>query len=138
MNQLNTYLNSEARNRLIIHFEQLPELHYLDIGLELAELLHSTKDLGKLSLKFPSLLQKALSQGTKNHPTWGSYLAVNNIGLLFEEDLKLDFARFLFSYSQNIPLFLLWDGEFDSHTLYFLSKENGIPINLHDLSYIVL
>jgi hypothetical protein len=65
-------------------------------------------------------------------------LAISNIGILLEPELKQDFNRFLEKHSNSNILFVKWDGEFDQENLYFLSKENGFKIDIKNLSHIAL
>jgi hypothetical protein len=69
---------------------------------------------------------------------FGRYLSIENIGVLFEPELKLDFASLLDSYSQNNVLFVKWEGEIDAENIYFLTKEKGIKKNIKNLSHIVI
>ena len=134
--KISNYISSQSRNRVIFHQEEFSSFESLDVGKLLSEAIFNLKDSNKLSMKTSTELDKILENGTANHNTFGHFLAISNLGILFESDLKIDFPRLLDKYSKNQVLFVKWDGEIDSDHLYFLSKQNGIKINIKNLSHI--
>ena len=60
----------------------------------------------------------------------GKHLAIQNLGVLFEPELKIDFLSLIDKYSRTNALFMQWDGEIENDTLYFLTKEKGKKINI--------
>ena len=48
----------------------------------------------------------------------------------------LDFYSFIDNLSKTNCLFIEWEGETDKENLYFLTKSNGIKINIKNLSNI--
>jgi hypothetical protein len=89
-------------------------------------------------MRVSSELDRILHAAISNHDLFGKYLSIENLGVLFEPELKIDFNRLLDSYSQNNALFVKWDGEIDAESIYFLTKENGIKINIKNVSHIAL
>jgi len=89
-------------------------------------------------MRVSSELDRILNAAISNHDLFGKYLSIENLGILFEPELKIDFNRLLDSYSQNNALFVKWDGEIDSENIYFLTKENGIKINIKNVSHIAI
>lgn len=83
-------------------------------------------------------LDSLLNSNIHQHFLYGKYLSIDNIGILFEPELKIDFARLLENYSQNNILFLKWEGEIDNENIYFLTKQKGTKISIKNLSHIVL
>lgn len=134
--KISNYIRSHSRNKIVFHQEELSGLNSFDVGRFLSEAIFNLKDPNKLSMKTSTELDKILENGTANHNTFGHFLAISNLGILFESDLKIDFPRLLDKYSKNQVLFVKWDGEIDSDHLYFLSKQNGIKINIKNLSHI--
>ena len=68
----------------------------------------------------------------------GKHLAIQNLGVLFEPELKIDFLSLIDKYSSTNALFIQWDGEIENNTLYFLSKQKGQKINIKNLSHIAV
>lgn len=83
-----------------------------------------------MAMRVSSELDRILNTAISYHNLFGSYLWIENIGVLFEPELKLDFTRMLDSYSQNNLLLVKWEGEIVSDNTYFLTKENGIKTNI--------
>jgi hypothetical protein len=134
--KISAYINLQSRNQVVLHREPLPNLKSVNIGQLLSESIFSLKDSGKLSMRASLELNKILESDTFSHHTYGVCLAISNLGILFEPELKVDFVRLLDTHSQNNVLFVNWEGELESDILYFLTKENGLKINIKNLSHI--
>lgn len=136
--KIREFANSLSRNKIIIHKNQLTGIDFTDIGLFVSEFLFGLKNDDNISMKVFSELDKHLNNSIKRHEFMGSYLAIKNLGILFERELKTDFLRLIDTFSQNGILFVHWEGEIGTNTLYFQSKENGIKIDIKNLSHIIL
>ncbi|SNS76492.1 hypothetical protein SAMN06295967_1259 [Belliella buryatensis] len=130
------YINSHARNRIIFHQDDISILDYVDVGRSLSEAIYNLKDTSKLSMRALSELDRIFEHGIKTSDVLGRYLAIFNLGILFEPELKIDFLRLIDKYSLNQVLLIKWDGEMESNMLFFLTKENGVKINVQNLSHI--
>jgi len=73
-----------------------------------------------------------------DHPNFGKTLAISNLGILFEAELKQNFKTIIDNHSTNNLLLIEWQGEIENDILYFMSKERGIKININNLSHITL
>jgi len=137
-NQVLTYLKSQSRNKIVlykgIHFDFTP----IDLGLLLAQSIYNQNTDIKLSMLVTLELEKIFNANTFKHDLFGNILAISNIGILFEPDLKQDIIRIIEKYSFNNVLFVKWDGEIDNENLYFLTKQNGEKISIKNLSFITL
>ncbi len=132
------YIKSQSRNKIIFHSKDIAGLFPVDIGLRISEAIYNFKEPGKIPMRVSTELDTILNTSIMQHDLFGGYLSVENLGILFELELKLDFARLLENYSQNNLLFVKWEGEIDGNNLYFLTKENGIRINIKNLSHIII
>ena len=135
---IRSYANSQSRNKIVFHRNEIPDITTIDLGLNLATSIYNFQETGKVSMMVTAELSKILSSAVRQHQEFGKYLSVENPGILLEPALKIDFRRFLDNYSQNNLLFVKWEGEIDADNIYFLTKENGININIQNLSHIVL
>jgi hypothetical protein len=135
-NNILTYLQGSSRNKLIISFEEIPGIHYLNIGEVLSEFLNSGNVVSWHPLKIKDELHKILAESIEQNSEFGEILSIKNVGILLEGELQIDFLHFLEQYSLQTPLFLIWNGETDDNTLYFLSKEKGKKIPIKNLSFI--
>lgn len=130
------YVKSQSRNKIIFHSQTFSDFESVNIGLKISESIYNRKEPGRIAMLVSSELNEILNKSVSQHESLGSYLSIENLGILFESELKIDFARLIDSYSQNNMLFVKWDGEIDAENIYFLSKENGIKININNLSHI--
>lgn len=139
MNQILSFLNTYPRNKLII----LSSYHehdfvFTDIGYELSKAIAdhlSHKQIGLFSF---DALERIVQDNVKIHPLIGSYIAIKNLGIFFEKELKINILSFLNAYSQNHTLIVQWPGETEPSKLYFLSKNAGKIIHLKDISHIIV
>lgn len=135
---IRSYANSQSRNKIVFHRNEIQDITTIDLGLSLANSIYNFQETSNVSMMVIAELSKILGSAVSQHQEFGKYLSVENTGILLEPALKIDFWRFLDSYSQNNLLFVKWEGETDADNIYFLTKENGININIQNLSHIVL
>ena len=135
---LSTYINSYTRNKIIIIQNEIENIDFIDIGFELSHYIHDFTSDEKIALKTHLILEEKLEDSLKDHSKYGKYLAIKNLGILFEKELKLDFSAILDKYSRSNLLFIEWKGEIDEENLYFLSKIKGEIINIKNLSFIAI
>ena len=99
-----TYVKQDLRNKIVFSKQFIEGLQYLNVGLTLAKML---RDNSLPSLAIPQLLSSA----EKEDESVGRYLAIFNIDILFEPDLKLDVGNLFDSYSKNQCLVIQADSE---------------------------
>lgn len=132
------YLNANPRNKLIIGRNYYSDLSYLNLGLEFAQVLSSASTNRHFPLKAKTLLDELLDSSVRTTSEAENTLAIENIGILFEPDLKVDFHALIDQHSKHNAIFLKWDGEIENDNLYFLTIENGLKINIKDISHIII
>lgn len=132
------YIKSQSRNKIIFHSQDISDLESVNIGLRISESIYNLKDHDRIAMRVASILNDMLSASIAHHQVFGRYLSIENLGILFEPELKIDFASLLDNFSQNNLLMVKWDGEIDSENIYFLSKDTGIKMNIKNLSYIAI
>lgn len=137
-NKIIQYLHSDSRNKIVFFKEKQVDIPCLNVGYHLALEINKMDVSNPLSFKIKNKLDTLLNNAVQKVEPFGSVLCIENLGILFEEELKLNFKLFLDNYSINTPLFIKWDGEMDNNTLYFLSREKGIEIDMNDISHITL
>ncbi len=132
------YLDSQSRNKIIFFRDNIPGIEPVNVGFLLSEAIFNLKEADKFSLKANQALDTILQNATQNHALYRKILAIENIGILFEPELKINISQLLDRYSQNNALFVHWKGEIDSEHLYFLTREHGVKTSIKNLSHIVL
>ena len=133
-----SFLKTQSRNKIVFYRNSINDIPEIDLGTELSQVLFNLNDLTKLPMKVSLELENMLNTATIDHQIYGRTLAISNLGILFEPELKVDFYNLLEKYSNTNALFVKWEGAIDNENLYFLSKEKGIKININKLSHIVI
>ena len=131
------YLESDSRNKLVIHREKIESVSAIDVGKQLAAQIKLLVGDVRLSMKAKVEIEKLFNSSITNHPDLGKILPLKNIGILFEPKLKIDINNLLDRFSKENTLFLHWEGVIENENLYFLTKD-GIKISIKNLSHIVL
>lgn len=99
-----TYVKQDLRNKIVFSKQFIEGLQYLNVGLTLAKMLRDNS--------LPSLaIQQLFSDAVKADQNIGRYLAIFNIDILFEPELKLDVGNLFDSYSKNQCLVIQADSE---------------------------
>lgn len=138
LNTILSFIEQYPRNKIVFYKEPLLDITPIDVGKLLSQSLFNFDSEKRLPMKASEEIDKILSEAVFEHPSFGKTLAIANLGILFEAELKQDFYRIIDNYSKNNLLFIEWEGEIDDNALYFLSKEKGIHININHLSHIAL
>ena len=133
-----SFLKTQSRNKIVFYRNSINDIPEIDLGTELSQVLFNLNDLTKLPMKVSLELENMLNTATIDHEIYGRTLAISNLGILFEPELKVDFNNLLEKYSNTNTLFVKWEGAIDNENLYFLSKEKGIKININKLSHIAI
>ena len=133
-----SFLKTQSRNKIVFYKDSIIDITAIDLGAELSQALFNLNDLTKLPMKVSLELENMLNTATIDHEIYGRTLAISNLGILFEPELKVDFNNLLEKYSNTNTLFVKWEGAIDNENLYFLSKEKGIKININKLSHIAI
>lgn len=99
-----TYAKQDLRNKIVFSKQRIEGLQYLNVGLAFAGKLRDNS--------LPSLaIQQLFSDAVKADENIGRYLAIFNIDILFEPELKLDVGNLFDSYSKNQCLIVQADSE---------------------------
>jgi len=133
-----SFLKTQSRNKVVFYKEGIKDITEIDLGTELSQVLYNLYDLTKLPMKVLHELEIIMNNATIEHELFGRTLAISNLGILFEPELKVDFSILLEKYSNTNVLFVKWEGEIDDENLYFLSKEKGLKTNIKNLSHIII
>jgi len=130
------YLAMNARHKLLFTQKEVEGIAYVDIGLLLSKAIESAIDSKRLVMKADDELEKIINSNLKNSSEIGEYIAIKNIGILFEPSLKIDLHTKIDSWAKSHVLIILKEGKF-YNDIYYLSseKDSGYSINLNDINY---
>ena len=136
--RIKEYLENSSRNKIIFHNGLLNFVNYVDIGKCFSKALESKSNNVKLSLIAKEKLESIIEDATHLNIDFGKIIALKNIGILLEPELKFDFVNLIENISKSTPLFIEWNGEYDGQNIYFLSKEKGKILNIQNTSHIFI
>jgi hypothetical protein len=130
------YLAMNARHKLLFTQKEVEGIAYVDIGLLLSKAIESAIDSKRLVMKADDELEKIINSNLKNSSEIGEYIAIKNIGILFEPSLKIDLHTKIDSWAKSHVLIILKEGKF-YNDIYYLSseKDSSYSINLNDINY---
>lgn len=130
------YLKHATRNRLVFCHEPIEGLSFLNLGKVLATAL-AGEDLRSPMIAYAAedTLSEVFST-SQNDFQIGCYLALYNIGVLFEPKLEFNLKSTLDNASINKTIIICSDGVIQSDKYYFLQPGDDVFIDLKGLSYI--
>lgn len=135
---IQNYLESFSRNKIVFYNHYISGIEELNVGKCLSQEITSFSSDAKVGLKTMQIINKMFSSSILVIQEYGKCLAIKNIGILLEPELKIDFVQILDKYSSSNTLYVKWEGEIEDGILYFLTKEKGQKIDIKNLSHIVI
>lgn len=125
---IKTFLCTYPRNKLILCNTNIPNLDFLDIGLELSMQIKNASKIRPQAIY--EMLICIIEQNLKISALYGTYIAIKNIGIIFEPQLGLNFRSIIDKLSKDYVLIIYTDGVFDNNEMYFLTKQRGLKVDL--------
>lgn len=130
-NEIAKYVKQNTRNRIVFCNGDIDGISFANVGFILSQLLTDDESFAN---GYQLLCNRILNQHLYNSII-GDYIAIENIGILFEPELKLDLHNIMESFSHNQCLIIKSDAEINNENLYFLSSGDTATISLSGLSY---
>lgn len=138
MDKIEKYLKSQSRNKIVFYKQDVLGVEAIDVGKKLSHEIKSIASDAKIGMKSLIIIDELFTSSIRDNSDYGKHLAIQNVGILFEPELKTDFLQILDKYSSSNTLFVKWEGEIEDGILYFLTKEKGQKIDIKNLSHIVI
>lgn len=120
----------------MLHQKDLDDVSTVDVGRVVSEAIQDLLQSPKLSIRANILVESILSSAVQNHNDYGEIISISNIGILLEPELKIDLTKLIDKFSRDNMLFIQWIGSIANNNLYFLTQQNGIKVELKNLSHI--
>lgn len=135
--QIAQYLAGELRHKLFFVSSQDHDINFADIGFHLSKVIENNLDNKHLSLLADEKLEELIKSNVVSNPEIGKYVAIRNIGVLFEPELKLDLRAKFDSWAKSYVLIVdAKEGIMINNTFYLASAYNSsYSINLSEISY---
>ena len=102
LTDIKDYIAQTTRNKIVICRDCIGELEFINVGYELSKLL------SKNSYNYEEAVS-AILDNTFHNEIIGNYLALTNIAILFEPELKINVSDILDAYSRNQCLIIQTD-----------------------------
>ena len=126
--EIANYMEQNTRNKIVFCKTCIDGIQYINVGCFVARLLQA----GVSAL---DACQQLFSQQTYIDDVIGRYLALDNVGILLEPELKIDLRNLLDTQSKNQCLLIRSDAEITDDAFGWLSANSGISFSLFGLSY---
>lgn len=132
---IDDYLKQNSKHKLVFTKSEPAGFVFTDLGYEMASRLDGQVSP---SVVATAAFESVASRRTQDHPIYGKYLAITNIGILFEPELKLNVRLLLESLSHDTLLVVCSDGVIQNDTFHFDDSTEDYDIALSGLSYFVI
>jgi len=134
MDKINIFLQSQPRNRLVISKQIIEKLDYYNIGNIVCDGLKDAPE-AQLSTDVSEIIGNVFST-PKQHPIYGPYVALTNIGVLFEPALRLNLSILFNDKSRESLLLIAAPYVIQDGNYYFFNSSSKCKINLKGITYI--
>lgn len=135
-NIISDYLVQTTRNRLIFCHEHIEGLSFINVGKTLAEGLASQNLRSPMIAYIAEEILSDILSANNIDAEIGPYVALDNIGILFEPELAFNLRTVIDNASTNKAVFIHSDGFINSDRFYFQQEGDSFSIDLQGLSYI--
>ena len=83
-------------------------------------------------------IRKMIRQHTHEHSDYGRYVALSNIGILFEPALAFNLETIIEQTSKDELLIIQAKGCVANERFFFLSQQDDLSFSLKDLTYTIV
>jgi hypothetical protein len=140
LSELSQFSRSASRNHIAFVKGNVENLDYVDLGYELSLKIEDILTDRRLSMKAQDYLKSIIMSNIHKDNDLGEYIAIKNIGILFEPELNFSLEALFNSWSQNTLLIVdIAKGKVDNKRFFL---EDGCPIqysvDLKDFNYLII
>lgn len=134
--QIADYISQSTRNRLVFSHAPIDGLVYVNVGKALAEALSRENLRSSVVVYAAEDYLTEIISSENSDPIIGEYLALSNIGILFEPSLCFNLKSILDNASKNKTVIISSEGVIDTDRFFFMQKSDNEFIDLEGLSFI--
>ena len=135
MDKIMEVVKGDGRNRLVFLPEMRDDFVWTDLGYELAQKLKPYVESSAISLIARDLVDDILSEHVYTHAIYGTCVAIFNINILFEPELRLD-VRSIFEKQSQGQLFVISDGYMENDIFRLFEHDDRCCVDLYDINYL--
>jgi hypothetical protein len=114
------------------------DVESVDTGAYLADALHAKVQKSNLNMYASDAIRKMIRQHTHEHPEYGRYVALSNIGILFEPALAFNLETIIEQTSKDELLIIQAKGCVANECFFFLSQQDSFSFSLKNLTYTIV
>lgn len=137
MKTLKQYIPVGTRHKLLFTSHHAEGMNFVDIGALLARAIESSLSNRHLPFVAEEKLEKIIKANVCHSSEIGDYIAIHNIGILFEPTLRLDLHAKFSTWSKTYVLIVdSAEGTIQKDIFYLAGDtDSSYRINLSDISY---
>ena len=135
---LASYLSKNPKYRLAFDLSSSLEVESVDVGTYLADALQTKAQKASLNMYASDAIRKMIRQHTHEHPEYGRYVALSNIGILFEPALAFNLETIIEQTSKDELLIIQAKGCVANECFFFLSQQDSFSFSLKNLTYTIV
>ena len=140
LSELYQFSKSPSRNHIAFVTGNAEGIRFVDLGYELSTKIEDVLNDRRLSMRAQDYLKGIISSNLHLDSEFGEYIAIKNIGILFEPELNLSVEALFNSWSQNTILIIeMENGKVENNRFYLV---DGCPIHysvdLNTFNYIII
>lgn len=132
------YLSKNPKYRLVFDLSSSLDVESVDTGAYLADALISKVQKSNLNMYASDAIRKMIRQHTHEHSDYGRYVALSNIGILFEPALAFNLETIIEQTSKDELLIIQAKGCVANERFFFLSQQDDLSFSLKDLTYTIV
>ena len=136
MIKLKSYITAGNRHKLLFIKSDIEGVEYVDIGKQLSDVIEPFLEKKRLPLLADDGLEKIIRDHTKHDAEIGDYVAIKNIGVLFEPQLHVNLPIKFDSWAKTRVLIVRMEGTIhDDCFFFFFSNEDRYSMNLKEITF---
>ncbi|MDD3910136.1 MAG: hypothetical protein PHN86_09325, partial [Proteiniphilum sp.] len=109
------HIAADSRHKLLFVTREIEDISFVDVGTELSAAIEHILHEKRLSMVAEEALDKIVDQYTIYDPDIGDYVAIRNIGILFEPALHINLHAKVDSWSRTRVLIIHHEGTIHNH-----------------------
>lgn len=137
MKILKQYIPDGTRHKLLFTSHHAEGMNFVDVGTLLARVIESSLSNRHLPFIAEEELEKIIKENVCHSSEIGDYIAIRNIGILFEPALRFDLHAKFSTWSKAYVLIVDSAGGTVQKDIFHLAGDtnSSYRINLSDISY---
>jgi len=130
------HIAANSRHKLLFVTHEIEGVSFVDVGTELSAAIEHILHEKRLSMVAEEALDKIIDQYTIQDHDVGNYVAIRNIGILFEPALHINLHAKVDSWSRTRVLIIYHEGTIHNHVFFLTTNnETKYSFNLKDITY---